>query len=250
MKRISSLVFCVLFSLLFVSLAFSQGFTRTIELKNPRMNGQDVVNLQRRLLALGFSSVGEADGYYGPLSTEVIKNVQTFSGFDADGKVNKVLWDYIFNDTNSSFLKHVSTVLAYNPEKLMKSRDFLYVDDSERQSFDIGGEAFVYYSSTDKKAKILEYYFANSYIRIEITCYFISDNYYFVKNSYTHPEVNENLDFVGSITEETTFVFNNNTLYEMNSGNMRRTEKTPGGIVGPSEPVQYVLDKFISEYGR
>ena len=61
------LAFALLFTAV-ISAVYSQDFSRTIELKNPRMNGQDVLCLQNRLLALGFSGIGDADGWYGPLS--------------------------------------------------------------------------------------------------------------------------------------------------------------------------------------
>ena len=76
-----------LFFTAFSSAVYSQDFSRTIELKNPRMNGQDVLRLQNRLLALGFSGIGEADG-----------------------KVKRALWDYIFDNRNSAFLRDVGIV--------------------------------------------------------------------------------------------------------------------------------------------
>ena len=242
MNKYFSFIVISFFSFLSVSTVFSQSFTRTIELKNPRMNGQDVVNLQKRLLALGFFSVGEADGYYGPLSAEVVKNVQTFSGFNINGTVNKNLWDYIFNERNSSFLKNVSIVLTYNPVRLMKSRDLLYTDIP----YDAHSEAFVYYSSTDKKAKILEYYAGNPHTQTKMTCYFINDNYYFVQYSWTEPRTNKNSDIVGSTTTETIYLVNNNNLFEMESGVMKRADYDQNHTV--IEPINDILIKFMVEY--
>ena len=79
------------------STATATNFTRVIELKSPRMNGPDVLALQERLLSLGFSEIGTADGYYGPMTEGVIKNIQTSSHFEINGKVDRVLWDHIFN---------------------------------------------------------------------------------------------------------------------------------------------------------
>ena len=77
--------------------ATATNFTRIIELTNPRMNGPDVLALQEKLLSLGFSEIGTADGYYGPMTEGVIKNIQTSSHFEINGKVDRVLWDHIFN---------------------------------------------------------------------------------------------------------------------------------------------------------
>ena len=47
---------------------------------NPRMNGPDVLALQKRLLELQFYELGEADGYYGPMTEAVIKKIQDHRG--------------------------------------------------------------------------------------------------------------------------------------------------------------------------
>jgi hypothetical protein len=79
---------------------FRENFSRVLELNIKRMNGPDVEALQKRLLYLGFSGVGEADGYYGPKTEETIKTIQKFAGFDENGKVDRKLWDFIFGDDN------------------------------------------------------------------------------------------------------------------------------------------------------
>ena len=80
--------------------ATATNFTRVIELKSPRMNGPDIVALQKQLLSLGYDSVGEADGYYGPATEKVVKYIQFFRGEDKDGKVDQSLWNDIFEDFN------------------------------------------------------------------------------------------------------------------------------------------------------
>ena len=83
--------------------ATATNFTRVIELKSPRMNGPDIVALQKRLLSLGYDSVGEADGYYDPATEKVVKYIQFFPGGKVgDGKVNQPLWNYIFSDYDGS----------------------------------------------------------------------------------------------------------------------------------------------------
>jgi len=95
----------------------SKYFKRIIELYTPRMNGEDVLMLQNHLLSLGFYELGEADSYYGPLTEAVIINIQTFSDFYPDGKVDKILWNYIFNPKNTIVLKEISKPLNYIMEK-------------------------------------------------------------------------------------------------------------------------------------
>ena len=178
----------------------TQDTGRIIELTNPRMEGNDVLSLQRRLLSLGFTETGEADGYYGPLTAGVIKNVQILFGFEADGKVNKSLWDNIFGDKivllvlrnnlsrilenkDDILLQNVNTVLTYDRKDLEKSRNFF-----EYHSFsDAIAEAYAYYSLMDKKVKIFEHksgggesggsiYDTEIYYFINNECYFINYN--------------------------------------------------------------------------
>ena len=116
------------FLLFFVPSIFSEALNRDIELKNPiRMNGEDILNLQKRLLFIGFSEIGEADGYFGPLTEGVIKDIQAFSGFEPNGKVNETLWDYIFSEEKYDYLKAISTILAYSPKQLLRE-DFFGVN--------------------------------------------------------------------------------------------------------------------------
>lgn len=87
-------------------------FSRAIELANPRMNGTDVLDLQKRLLFLGFTEIGEADGYYGPLTDKAIKSIQTFSGYVSDGKIDRTLWDFIFSDENTYYLQYINGTIS------------------------------------------------------------------------------------------------------------------------------------------
>jgi len=83
-------------------------FTRIIEVRSPRMNGQDIIFLQNRLLSLGFSGIGSADGLYGPLTEGVVKRIQSFLGRESNGKVDRILWDYIFDSRNTTSLQSIN----------------------------------------------------------------------------------------------------------------------------------------------
>lgn len=50
---------------------FAQSFTREIKVTSPRMHGNDVIQVQKMLLAMGFDVVGEADGYFGQVFGEI-----------------------------------------------------------------------------------------------------------------------------------------------------------------------------------
>jgi len=117
-----------LFIILFICTIelFGQNFGREIKLQNPRMNGQDIKMLQERLLLLGFTKIGEADGYYGPLTAGVICDIKLFLGFDVtgseylwgidnfpDGSIKKNLWEFLFNDEYENILKVINVITSY-----------------------------------------------------------------------------------------------------------------------------------------
>ena len=87
-------------------------FSRVIELTNPPMEGQDVLELQNHLLSLGFNELGSENGYYGHLTEGVIKSIQPFFSFEPNGKIDKTLWDYIFDNENDIFLQNISNVIT------------------------------------------------------------------------------------------------------------------------------------------
>lgn len=96
MKRIYSVIF-ILF--VFTSSFFAQSFTREIKVTSPRMHGNDVVQVQKMLLAMGFDVVGEADGYFGPNSQKGLSEYQAFIGISNDGVFNKETYDVMFGTT-------------------------------------------------------------------------------------------------------------------------------------------------------
>ena len=68
--------------------AASATVTRTLSYQDgkPMMSGDDVKELQNRLLYLGYDC-GEADGYFGPLTSAAISAFQLKSGLEVDGIV-------------------------------------------------------------------------------------------------------------------------------------------------------------------
>ena len=148
---------------------FGQNFSRVLELNARRMNGPDVEALQKRLLSSGFEGVGEADGYFGPKTEEVIKTIQKFAGFDENGKVDRALWNFIFgnDDFTISYLRLIQIVAQYKPNELRKTENRLSYD-----YWNSYGYSYTVYFANDGKMRMLEisgdnvyqktYYFADS----------------------------------------------------------------------------------------
>jgi peptidoglycan hydrolase-like protein with peptidoglycan-binding domain/sugar lactone lactonase YvrE len=73
------------------------GFERTIEVQSPRMEGDDITKLQERLVSLGYTSIGEIDGVYGPYTAGAIKRIQEKAGFEVNGIVDEAVWALVFS---------------------------------------------------------------------------------------------------------------------------------------------------------
>jgi hypothetical protein len=73
--------------------------TRTLRLASPYMTGDDVLLLQQRLLALGYTEVGTADGIFGPNTDTAVRIFQTRNGLAVDGIVGQTTWNVLFSST-------------------------------------------------------------------------------------------------------------------------------------------------------
>jgi lysozyme len=65
---------------------------RNLRLADPAMTGGDVESWQARLLALGWSVVGKADGTFGPHTEAATRGFQSARQLAVDGVVGKVTW--------------------------------------------------------------------------------------------------------------------------------------------------------------
>jgi len=223
-------IFYIFFSFIITSSIFSQDFYRIIELKNPRMNGLDVLELQKRLLKLTFYELGEADGYYGPMTEDVVKKIQRFSGFESDGKINRVLWDYIFNDGNESLLKNVGVVLLYDITKFIKTNEHIDTGDHFYSS------SFIYYSSIDQKVKILVSKDAGEQVINFNTFYYISDNFYFIHHISSYAGVEEDMEIL---------LVDNNKYYKIIDGDLQNFND--GGRISYFEHINSYKNILIEE---
>lgn len=100
-------------TLFFASMLFAQTFKRDIKLAKPRINGTDVVQLQKMLYTLGYTEVGEADGYFGPMSEKSLKQYEEMAGFNSDGIFSKSVFDFLYNGSFLNILYH-QAIAKYN----------------------------------------------------------------------------------------------------------------------------------------
>jgi len=212
-------------------------FNRIIEITSPRMNGDDVLHLQNRLLEMGFSSVGSADGIYGPLTAGVVNNIQVFSGFEADGKVTMSLWNFIFNNENNAFLRNVSVVSSFKKEQLIKTRNFYdHIEHIEYKGDGDPGETpsgWVYYSQTNRRSPEILVVDLGFYV---FTFYFIDNTNYFVINKMNEQQI-------------LTFWINNNHRFMVENGITIDSNHNMNRIIESAFSYKdEIINKFNNEY--
>ena len=70
--------------------------TRTLKLTTPMLRGDDVEQVQERLLELGFDEVGRADGFFGSDTDTAVRLFQRERGLEVDGVVGENTWAAFF----------------------------------------------------------------------------------------------------------------------------------------------------------
>ena len=74
-------------------------FFRTLSLADPHMKGADVLQMQQRLYALGYTEVGIPDGDFGQKTDLAVRNFQEKNGLVVDGIVGPITWNLLFSDS-------------------------------------------------------------------------------------------------------------------------------------------------------
>ncbi len=70
--------------------------TRTLKLTRPLLRGDDVEQVQGRLLELGFDEAGRADGIFGSDTDTAVRLFQRERGLEVDGVVGENTWTALF----------------------------------------------------------------------------------------------------------------------------------------------------------
>jgi peptidoglycan hydrolase-like protein with peptidoglycan-binding domain len=216
----------------------TQNVFTQLEMKNPRMNGPEVLALQNRLLELQFYELGEADGYYGPMTESVIKKIQDYRGLPATGIVDKELWDFIFDDYKILFLSDIQT---YNRDNLGRSENLglgIY------GSGDYEDNIFVYYTVKDKKIKIIESLNGQLMYSIKMICYFINENDCRIEFSFSG---------VDYFIEENGFEEENGNIYYIINSVLYRdkngTKEWQYDVHGILDRINRIKNEFNARYG-
>ncbi len=86
-------------------------FTRVLKYKAPMQRGDDVVQVQRRLLSLGYVMVGEPDGKFGAATRDAVEAFQQDNALKVDGIVGTNTWKVLFATAPPAQTDKLSVVL-------------------------------------------------------------------------------------------------------------------------------------------
>jgi len=73
-------------------------FTRNLYLTEPKLEGDDILAVQLRLQQLGYVEVGKADGIFGALTDQSVRNFQMDHDLEVDGIVGQKTWEKLFGN--------------------------------------------------------------------------------------------------------------------------------------------------------
>jgi len=164
-------------------------------------------------------------------------------GFEQNGKVDKLLWGFLFNDSNRIILENVSIVSKYNVDDFIKKRENRMGYSTE------GGYIEEYYLNNE--IKIIKLHLFGETFQFECYFYFINSNYYFIIQKYHRypfpiyylildPDkldafeleryadelevITKNEFWAKTVIEYNSYLINNNNLYQIKNGNISEAD--------------------------
>ena len=90
--------------------------TRVLSLQTPPISGEDVAAAQKRLIYLGFTIVGAADGLFGENTDKAVRSFQKKRGLQEDGKIGPNTWKSLFTNPHPDTFKEV---ISYIPQVIV-----------------------------------------------------------------------------------------------------------------------------------
>jgi len=175
-------IVAVFFSIVTLSTIGAQSYKSALKLTSPRMNGPEVQAVQEKLLALGFSKIGVADGWFGPLTKDAVSLFQRFYGYPDNGIVDSAIWAELMAD----FRKQL------NIEAAIREANSISAFQLQKQSHDImnlsteGGSVDQYFS--EEKLIIEDFFFYGEMGKVEYRVFHLNDGLVILKKDYQYPE--------------------------------------------------------------
>jgi len=207
--------FAIIFSMVAIGFSFAQTYKTPLKLTSPRISGPEVLAVQNRLVELGFSRLGSADGWFGPLTKDAISSFQQFYGFKETGIVDSLIWSILFVDTRrqaeiESVIKESNAILVSRHTKV--SHDIM--DRSTE-----GGSVDQYFSNN--KIAIEDFTFYGEMGRVESKVIHVTGGIVVLKKEYQYPQP---FDLDHATVEHTAYYFLGKTSIKVTSGKIENSE--------------------------
>ena len=188
---------------------FGADFTRTLSLKAPRQNGEDVLEVQNALLTLGFQGIGIPDGWYGPRTEAAVKSLQRYLGFSQDGAVDQELWRSLFAPEGvlRGLLADLKAANSLAFERLTRTEKDLPGRSAE------GGSMTAFMDRQEKK--YVELAFFGELGKVEYSIYLFEDRRVILKKTFKYPSP---FDLERSTIEEAAYYLTGKILYRVRKG--------------------------------
>ena len=122
--------------------------TRTLALRDPRLEGADVRAAQQRLLDLGYRQVGQPDGLYGPQTEAAVRAFQQVNALEADGVLGPQTGARLFGDSaipGWTVVPIVEGLLCKNRSLLGATAGGAWLESDAAGAMLRGGEAYRLY---------------------------------------------------------------------------------------------------------
>jgi hypothetical protein len=188
---------------------FGQAYSRDLYLVENRLNGPDVLTLQKKLVSLGFSVVGKPDSWFGPDTETGVKQLQGWLGFPVNGKITEPVWKALFAPrTEAQYFQLITAANAVRIDKLEKTEKDLMEWAPE------GGEADVYLSGISPVYAVILLYGEMSQVRYDVY-YFKNDTFLVLETWARYPET---FDLDHATYEYTGYCFSPAGSYSVKNG--------------------------------
>lgn len=206
MKKSIAILFLLLSSFSF----FAQNVSdkRTLYVKNPRMNGDDVFYIQNKLIEMGFSEIGKPDGKFGPVTEEAVKTFQQLAGFAPSGHVTEEIYDF-FNTKNSKGI--MDMIAVYNEKKGAKK--VLKRPDYKNPKFPEDDQVLKVYG-TGQDASYCSLIADYDYYRGELDVFKVDDSAYMLVISESYADLPDGANLWEHYSYE--FIIQTTTYYLIN----------------------------------
>lgn len=182
MKKTISILFLLISA--FSLFAQSSVENRTLYVKKPRMQGEDVLYIQNKLIEMGFSELGVPDGIFDSKTEEAVKTFQIFAGFTPNGHVTNEIYDF-FHTKNAKAIMDMINI--YNEKKgakkVIKRPDYKIKNIPDDQTFKVYAQ--------NKDASYCSMLVDYDYYRGFLDVYKINDSTYMMVYSENYADIPE-----------------------------------------------------------